>query len=143
MRVLSIVFVLFLYVQSSWAGGLELSGLGHLNKADSKFAMKAWPKIKAALPGLDAYAKDLQVVGVDKAATGRGLTFQIKVADRPSVIPTVFKSNGNYCYIDIDQRAKEVTISKRACMSVATKINAFDPALSASLKGGPLVLALD
>lgn len=124
------------------AGGLALPDLTQLNYKDRGLAKKAWPKIKKTLPGLDAYAQDLQVIEVKKSDGGPGIVFHILVADPPKIIPTAFLARGHHCYLDVDTKAKKVTIPKRACMSVALQINAFDPALAASLHGGPLVLDL-
>lgn len=135
--------VFFCALVPAFAGGLDLSGVGKLNSSDLKIATKVWPKMKKAMPGLDAYAQDIKIIEVEKSQSVKGLTFHFLVSDRPQVIPAVFLAKGHNCFVDVDYKGKKATIAKRACISAATMINAFDPALSASLGGGPLVLDLD
>lgn len=83
-----------------------------------------WPKVRAACPGLDKYASDLEFIEISdnfsyassKSAERVEVVFHVK--NEPSSIPSGYTANGNNCFFGISRDGKQLSVPKHACASL-------------------------
>lgn len=81
-----------------------------------------WPKVLAACPGFQKYSADLTFVRVEDNLSyapddAKRVDVVLKVADRPTTIPAIYRSFGHNCFYSISPDGGQLTIGKEGCAS--------------------------
>lgn len=79
-----------------------------------------WPKIKAACPGLDKYASELEFREIEDqfSSTAADVYVVFHVKEEASLIPRRYTANGNNCFFGISYDGKQLSVPKHACASL-------------------------
>ena len=83
----------------------------------------AWPKMKAACPGLGRYAGDLTFAGVEDNVKNaqpevQRVSVKFQVARSPKQVPPAFRAAGQVCAFDLSPDGKQMMVPTPGCASI-------------------------
>lgn len=83
----------------------------------------AWPKMKAACPGLGRYASDLTFAGVEDKVKGaqpaaQRVSVKFQVAQNTRQVPAGFRAAGQICAFEVSRDGKQMMVPTQACASI-------------------------
>jgi len=109
---------------------VQLPSIDKLSPKAQSLLLSSWPKVKAALPGLNKYGSAVKAVEIKDSLNidspeYRKLTIELVVSEGKSDVPADYKALGHHCFLDIDPAGKSVSIAKRPCKAVFLDHNIY------------------
>lgn len=99
------------------------------SKSAKAFVRETWPMVLQNCPGLQSYASDYVITGIDDmhesnyGSDVRGIGVTIRIMDVPASIPAGFGAGGHTCNYRVTMDKRNIIFEKDVCMEVCKDRN--------------------